>query len=275
MKLKVFIASAALVTASLSTMAQLQPPPPGKPGLPGGAALIGPGACAIPPGTPGVMNVSNPVQVRPNEIKFVDSVRGVQQSLWNRPGMGPRIVPSIACYGGRPVSPDGQDVSRIPPKAVCQMLTGNPAPGGGGAVKVISCNAGAAVPPAPPGATPPPGATGPGGTPVPPGAMGYRHNPAICALPDGTSGVQSVNSPIQIRPNEIKFVDSVRGPQQALWNRPGMGPGIVPSAACYRGRLVNPDGQDVSRIPGGASCKMVTGIPSPGGGRAVTVISCN
>lgn len=274
MKMQFKILSAVVFAVSLQAYAQVKAPPsPGSSPLPTGPFVVGPGACAIPPGTPGVMNVRNPVQIRPNEIKFIDSVRGVQQSLWNRPGMGRQIIPSIACYSGRPVSPDGQDVTRIPGGAICQMLTGNPAPGGGGAVKVISCNPGGTVPPAPPGGTPPPPTAG-GGVGVP-GPLGYRHNPAICAMPDSTGGVQNVQNPVQIRPNEIKFVDSVRGIQQALWNRPGMGPRITPSAACYRGRLVSPDGQDVAKIPTPATCKMITGTPAPGGGRAVTVISCN
>ena len=114
-------------------------PAPAAPPAPA-IAPAGPASCVIPAGAAGVMNVSNPVQIAPNEIKFIDSVAGAQQSLWNRPGMGPKIVPSIACYKGKLVSLDGQDVAKIPSGAKCAMLTGNPAPAGGGAVKVISCN---------------------------------------------------------------------------------------------------------------------------------------
>ncbi len=168
MNLWVATVTTAAAFATLPVLAQTATPPkPGaaptpaaapaaKPGTPVGIAplpspnpttgaptgpLINPGApgiaagCIIRDGTPGTMTVKDPTPISPTEIKFIDSVAGPQRSLWNPPSVAPKLMPSVACLKGAPI-----DIARMPAGVVCKMLAGNPAPSGGGAVKVVSCN---------------------------------------------------------------------------------------------------------------------------------------
>ena len=103
---------------------------PVKPGIPGPVAA----GCIIADGTPGAMSVKDPKAISATEISFIDSVAGPQRSLWNPPTVAPKFVPSRACMNGMPI-----DIRVMPAGVTCRMLTNNPAPSGGGAVKLVSC----------------------------------------------------------------------------------------------------------------------------------------
>jgi len=107
----------------------------------------------------------------------------------------------------------------------------------------------------------------PTGPLINPGAPGIA---AGCIIKDGTPGTMTVKDPTPISPTEIKFIDSVAGPQRSLWNPPSVAPKFMPSVACLKGIVI-----DIARMPAGVVCKMLAGNPTPSGGGAVKVVSCH
>ena len=95
--------------------------------------MPGPVAC-IKTATPGWMSVRNPRAISAREIEFIDSVAGVQRSLWNSLPLPAGFVPSLACLNGAPI-----DITRMPGGVSCDLFNQNPAPSGGFAVRVLTC----------------------------------------------------------------------------------------------------------------------------------------
>lgn len=126
-----FVSIAALAAPAAPSPAPAATAPAAKMVAPGPALTLG---CVIATGTPGTMSIKDPKSISAAEISFTDSVAGPQRAQWNPPTVAPSFVPSLACLNGKAI-----DIKLMPAGVFCQMLTNNPAPTGGGAVKVVTC----------------------------------------------------------------------------------------------------------------------------------------
>ena len=137
--------------------------------------------------------------------------------------------------------------------------------------------AGGAMPP-PAGGTmqPPPGGTmqpPPGGT-MQPRAGGTMNLPVLrsCDI-KAMQGIMNVKDPRPLNPNPptIQFIDMATGAQQqSLWNSSSVTQqGLRPSIAC-----LNNQPTDITTMPQGVQCQMLTNNPAPNGGGAVLIVSC-
>ena len=131
----------------------------------------------------------------------------------------------------------------------------------------------------PPGGTmqPPPGGTmqpRAGGTMPPPAGGGTMNLPVLrsCDI-KAMQGIMNVKDPRPLNPNPptIQFIDMATGAQQqSLWNSSSVTQqGLRPSIAC-----LNNQPTDITTMPQGVQCQMLTNNPAPNGGGAVLIVSC-
>ena len=138
--------------------------------------------------------------------------------------------------------------------------------------------AGGAMPPPAGGAMPPPaGGTmqPPAGGMMPPAAgVGTMNLPVLrsCDI-KAMQGIMNVKDPRPLNPNPptIQFIDIATGAQQqSLWNSSSVTQqGLRPSIAC-----LNNQPTDITTMPQGVQCQMLTNNPAPNGGGAVLIVSC-
>jgi hypothetical protein len=147
-----------------------------------------------------------------------------------------------------------------------------PPPAGG----TMQPPAGGMKPPPPAGGMMPPPA---GGTMQPPAAGGTMQAPrgplpvlTSCNI-NGMQGIMNVKDPKPLNPNppSIQFIDMASGAQQqSLWNPSNVTQqGLKPSIAC-----LNNQPSDITTMPQGVQCQMLTNNPAPNGGGAVLIVSC-
>ena len=128
---------------------------------------------------------------------------------------------------------------------------------------------------------PPPGGMmqpPPGGTMQPPagGMMQAPKGPlpvlTSCNI-NGMQGIMNVKDPKPLSPNPptIQFIDMASNrQQQSLWNPSSVTQqGLKPSIAC-----LNNQPTDITTMPQGVQCQMLTNNPAPNGGGAVLIVSC-
>jgi hypothetical protein len=118
----------------------------------------------------------------------------------------------------------------------------------------------------------------PGGTMQPPagGMMQAPKGPlpvlTSCNI-NGMQGIMNVKDPKPLNPNppSIQFIDMASGAQQqSLWNPSNVTQqGLKPSIAC-----LNNQPSDITTMPQGVQCQMLTNNPAPNGGGAVLIVSC-
>ena len=166
----------------------------------------------------------------------------------------------------------------MPPRAGGTM----PPPAGG----MMPPPAGGTMPPPAGGMMPPPA----GGTMQPP-AGGTMQPPAGGMMPPAAGvgtmnlpvlrscdikamqGIMNVKDPRPLNPNPptIQFIDMATGAQQqSLWNSSSVTQqGLRPSIAC-----LNNQPTDITTMPQGVQCQMLTNNPAPNGGGAVLIVSC-
>ena len=142
--------------------------------------------------------------------------------------------------------------------------------------------AGGMMPPPAGGMMPPPaGGTmqPPAGGTMPPPASGTMQAPrgplpvlTSCNI-NGMQGIMNVKDPKPLNPNppSIQFIDMASGAQQqSLWNPSNVTQqGLKPSIAC-----LNNQPSDITTMPQGVQCQMLTNNPAPNGGGAVLIVSC-
>ena len=158
----------------------------------------------------------------------------------------------------------------MPPRAGGTM----PPPAGG----MMPPPAGGTMPPPAGGMMPPPaGGTmqPPAGGMMPPAAgVGTMNLPVLrsCDI-KAMQGIMNVKDPRPLNPNPptIQFIDIATGAQQqSLWNSSSVTQqGLRPSIAC-----LNNQPTDITTMPQGVQCQMLTNNPAPNGGGAVLIVSC-
>ena len=138
--------------------------------------------------------------------------------------------------------------------------------------------AGGAMPPRAGGTMPPPAGgmmPPPAGGMMPPAAgVGTMNLPVLrsCDI-KAMQGIMNVKDPRPLNPNPptIQFIDIATGAQQqSLWNSSSVTQqGLRPSIAC-----LNNQPTDITTMPQGVQCQMLTNNPAPNGGGAVLIVSC-
>jgi hypothetical protein len=119
----------------------------------------------------------------------------------------------------------------------------------------------------------------PAGGTMPPAAAGTMQAPrgplpvlTSCNI-NGMQGIMNVKDPKPLNPNppSIQFIDMASGAQQqSLWNPSNVTQqGLKPSIAC-----LNNQPSDITTMPQGVQCQMLTNNPAPNGGGAVLIVSC-
>ena len=90
---------------------------------------------------------------------------------------------------------------------------------------------------------------------------------------NGMQGIMNVKDPKPLSPNPptIQFIDMASNrQQQSLWNPSSVTQqGLKPSIAC-----LNNQPTDITTMPQGVQCQMLTNNPAPNGGGAVLIVSC-
>jgi hypothetical protein len=90
---------------------------------------------------------------------------------------------------------------------------------------------------------------------------------------NGMPGIMNVKDPKPLSPTPptIQFIDMASNrQQQSLWNPSNVTQqGLKPSIAC-----LNNQPTDITTMPQGVQCQMLTNNPAPTGGGAVLIVSC-
>ncbi len=90
---------------------------------------------------------------------------------------------------------------------------------------------------------------------------------------NGMPGIMNVKDPKPLSPTPptIQFIDMASNrQQQSLWNPSNVTQqGLKPSIAC-----LNNQPSDITTMPQGVQCQMLTNNPAPTGGGAVLIVSC-